>query len=89
MDTLSKQTRILRALKAAGSGGVENWKLAQITFRFSARLGELRADGYIIPPPTRDKLKNGRTSNTFRYHLIEEHNKPTLREKLNKVLHGK
>lgn len=71
---MTQTGKILKALKA-NKNGIENWKLAQITFKFNSRISDLRKEGYVITA-VRQTLPNGRASNTYKYYLVE-------REKLN------
>lgn len=72
MSDLSQQGKILKLLRQAGKKGVPNYKFPRHNIlRLSARLGELRADGYNIYC-TRDYLPNGRATNVWRYYLSEE-----------------
>lgn len=72
MSEISQQTRILRMLRKAGSKGVPNYEFPKAhILRLSARLGELRKEGYNIICE-RDYLPNGRATNVFRYVLIEQ-----------------
>lgn len=58
-------------LEKAGSSGVMNYQFPRNNIlRYSARIGELRADGYNIIAE-RIKLKNGRSTNVYRYVLIK------------------
>ena len=69
---MSKQTQVLKMLRSAGSRGVPNYAFPQHRIlRLSARLGELRAEGFNIVC-TRDHLPNGKATNVFRYSLIED-----------------
>lgn len=51
MELLKPRTqseKILAKLQEAGEAGVNNIELNKIAFRYSARLHDLRKDGYII-----------------------------------------
>lgn len=82
-DSLTQQTKILRAVKDAGPFGVENWKLSRIALCYSKRLQELREDGYNIVAE-RQRLKNGKLSNTWKYILIGEGDPLPKKPKTNK-----
>jgi len=45
---LSQTERIIRLLKRRGTFGASSRELNTIAFRYSARIGELRGDGYNI-----------------------------------------
>lgn len=69
---LSQEEQILRMLRKAGSRGVANHEFPKHRIlRYSARLGELRNEGYNIYCE-RQKLPNGRATNVFKYYLIED-----------------
>lgn len=69
---MSQTSKVLKMLKKAGSRGVMNYEFPKKRIlRYSARLGELRNEGYNIVAE-RVKLPNGRSTNVFRYILIEE-----------------
>lgn len=77
----SQQTKVLRALRKAGQRGVPNyWFPEHRILRLSARLGELRAEGYNIVAE-RQYLPNGRATNVWNYILIEDGSKETLMQK--------
>lgn len=83
---MSQHETIIRMLKANKRRGVENWRFPQARIlRYNARIGELRADGWNITME-RDRLPNGRASNVWRYFLIEDDDKPTLRQRLKRIL---
>ncbi len=70
----TQEQRIFNAIKnSKNMHGVSNWELSRIALNYTMRISELRKDGYNIMA-TRDYLPNGRATNTFRYHLIEEEN---------------
>ena len=72
MSELSQTTKLLRMLWAAGSNGVPNYKFYENRIlRPSARIAELRAEGYNIIA-VRQKLPNGRSTNVWNYILVEE-----------------
>lgn len=67
----SQDTKILKMLRKRPVKGVANWEFpAARILRYSARIDELRKDGYNITA-TRVRLPNGRATNVFMYHLVE------------------
>lgn len=73
---MSQTAQVLKMLQKAGQKGVPNYEFPKHRIlRSSARLGELRAQGYDILCE-RDYLPNGRATNVFRYILIEEKKTP-------------
>ena len=69
---LSQEERLLRLLRKAGSRGVENHEFPKHRIlRYSARIGDLRKDGYNIYCE-RQRLPNGRATSTYKYYLIED-----------------
>lgn len=69
---MSQTSKVLKMLRKAGSKGVPNYKFpAAKILRYSARIGELRSEGYNIYAE-RVLMRNGRASNVFKYILIEE-----------------
>ena len=81
---MSQTAIVLKLLRKAGKRGVPNHEFYKHRIlRSSARLGELRAEGFNILCE-RDYLPNGRATNVFRYILIEENTK-TPWWKLNRV----
>lgn len=72
MAKLTQQEQVIKLLRKAGSKGVPNYAWYQNRIlRPSARIGELRADGFNIYCE-RERLPNGRATNVFRYYLIED-----------------
>lgn len=70
MRTMTKEsqtTRILKALKR--DKVVTNVQLNDICYRYSARIHELRNDGYII---VTNRLKDGLTSFVYKGHVDDE-----------------
>lgn len=69
---MSQTSTILKMLRKAGKRGVPNYKFPQKNcLRYSARIGELRAQGYNIYCE-RVVLPNGRATGVFNYILLEE-----------------
>lgn len=52
-------------------GGATNWELSRVALKYTSVISELRKDGYNIVA-IRQKLSNGRASNTWRYLLVDE-----------------
>ena len=72
MSNLPQTSKIIKLLWRAGKRGVPNYEFPKHgILRYSARINELRADGYDILCE-RQYLPNGRATNIFRYTLIEE-----------------
>lgn len=72
MSELSQESKILKMLRKAGQRGVANHEFPKRRIlRYSARIGDLRADGYNIICE-RVYLPNGRATNVFKYILVEE-----------------
>ena len=70
--TLSQTDHIIKALRKAGKHGLPNyWFPAHRILRLSARVNDLRADGYNIYVE-RVKLPNGRATQVWQYYLLEE-----------------
>lgn len=73
---MSQEAKMLKMLRKAGQRGVENYKFpANKILRYSARINDLRQDGYNILCE-RVRLPNGRATNIFRYVLVEEGRTP-------------
>ena len=69
---MSQEERILKLLRKAGNKGVANYDFPRHRIlRYSARIGDLRAEGFNIYCE-RERLPNGRATNVFRYYLNEE-----------------
>ncbi len=62
---LTQKEKILDALEQAGQAGVTNYDLNSVCFRYSARLKDLRDEGYTISTIKEDGSK-------FRFVLHEE-----------------
>lgn len=73
-NSLTQETKVLRAIQDAGAHGVENWKLSRIALKYTGVISRLRQDGYNIYAE-RQTLKNGRVSNTWKYFLHEDKKK--------------
>jgi hypothetical protein len=85
MDSTTQVTRLLRALRK-NPRGVENYRFpAMGILRYSARIADLRKEGFVIVAER--VFLNGRATGVYKYRLIEEHPKPTLRERFRKVSH--
>lgn len=72
MTATTQTGRILQLLKDNKVHGVTNYQLSRISLNYTKRLSELRLDEGHNIITTRDRLKNGRASNTYRYFLVEE-----------------
>ena len=72
---MSQTTALLKMLRKAGKHGVKNYEFPMRgILRYSARIGELRAEGFNIVAE-RQHLPNGRSTGVFTYVLIEEEKK--------------
>lgn len=72
---MSQTNEVLQLLRKAGQKGVANYEWHNYRIlRQSARIGELRAEGFNIICE-RDRLPNGRATNVYRHILIEEKKK--------------
>lgn len=68
---LSQEQQIIRLLQKAGSKGVPNYMFPRYRIlRLSARLGELRKQGFNIKAE-RQYLPNGRATSVWNYILLE------------------
>lgn len=85
MDSTTQATQIYRLIKNNNAAGTPNYKLAQLSLKYSSRISELRRDGHDIY--CERVFKNGRATSTYLYYLREEQTKPTLKQKLAKALH--
>ena len=52
-------------------GGATNWELSRVALKYTSVVSELRKDGYNIIA-VRQKLMNGKASNTWLYLLVDE-----------------
>lgn len=69
---LSQNDRVLKMLREAGSKGVRNHQFPENRIlRYSARINDLRKEGYNIYCE-RVLLPNGRSTGVFKYYLNEE-----------------
>lgn len=69
---MSQTDTVLKLLRKAGSKGVPNYTFFNNRIlRASERIRELKQDGYEIITE-RDRLPNGRSTNVWRYILIED-----------------
>ena len=68
---MSQTTKLLNMLRKAGKHGIENYKFPQQgILRYSARIGELRAEGFNIY--CERLVVRGHFTGTYKYFLIEE-----------------
>ena len=65
---LTQEQRILRALIKADTFGLTNYQLSKLALKYTSVISDLRKNGHNIIC-VREKLKNGRASNTYRYYL--------------------
>lgn len=71
---MSQTTKILKMLRKAKNKGVPNYRFPEKRIlRYSARIGDLRNEGYNIYCE-RLLLPNGKATNVFNYYLNEESN---------------
>lgn len=61
--------KILRLIRQSGEAGVPNYRLAQISLKYSSRISELRQDGWNIE--ARRVFRNGKATGTFVYYIPE------------------
>ena len=65
---LSQEQRVLRTLIKADTFGVTNYQLSRLALKYTSVVSELRKEGHNIVC-VRERLPNGRASNTYRYYL--------------------
>ena len=65
---LSQEQRVLRTLIKADTFGVTNYQLSRLALKYTSVISDLRKDGHNIVC-VRERLPNGRASNTYRYYL--------------------
>ena len=65
---LTQEQRILRALIKADTFGLTNYQLSKLALKYTSVISDLRKNGHNIIC-VREKLPNGRASNTYRYYL--------------------
>ena len=65
---LSQEERVLRTLIKADTFGVTNYELSKLALKYTSVISDLRKEGHNIIC-VRDRLPNGRASNTYRYYL--------------------
>ena len=65
---LSQEDRVLRTLIKADTFGVTNYQLSKQALKYTSVVSRLRKDGHNIVC-VRERLPNGRASNTYRYYL--------------------
>ena len=65
---LTQDQKILRALIKADTFGLTNYELSRLALKYTSVVSDLRKDGHNIIC-MREKLSNGRASNTYRYYL--------------------
>jgi len=65
---LTQEQRVLRALIKADMFGLTNYELSRLALKYTSVVSDLRKEGHNIVC-VREKLPNGRASNTYRYYL--------------------
>lgn len=65
---LTQEQKILRALIKADTFGLTNYDLSRLALKYTSVISDLRKEGHNIVC-VREKLPNGRSSNTYRYYL--------------------
>ena len=65
---LSQEQRVLRTLIKADTFGVTNYQLSRLALKYTSVISDLRKDGHNIVC-VRERLPNGRASNTYRYYI--------------------
>ena len=65
---LTQEQKILRTLIKADTFGVTNYELSKLALKYTSVISDLRKNGHNIIC-VRDRLPNGRASNTYRYYL--------------------
>ena len=65
---LTQEQKILRTLIKADTFGVTNYELSRLALKYTSVVSDLRKEGHNIVC-VREKLPNGRASNTYRYYL--------------------
>ena len=65
---LTQEQKILRTLIKADTFGVTNYELSKLALKYTSVVSDLRKNGHNIIC-VRDRLPNGRASNTYRYYL--------------------
>ncbi len=70
---LTQEERTLKALQRADWRGLTNYDLSRFALKYTSVISRLRQDGHNILC-MRERLKNGRASNTYRYFLIKSDN---------------
>lgn len=65
---LTQEQRVLRALIKADTFGVTNYQLSRLALKYTSVVSDLRKEGHNIVC-VREKLPNGKASNTYRYYL--------------------
>lgn len=74
MDKNNQANQILRLIRDSGDRGVENYKLADISLKYSSRISELRKEGYDVR--AKRIWRDGKASGTFVYYLHVDEPKP-------------
>lgn len=66
---ITQEGRVLEMIKR--KHGATNWELSHIALKYTSVISELRKEGHNIIAE-RQYLKNGRASNTYKYHLVSD-----------------
>lgn len=70
MDKNNQANQILRLIRDSGDRGVENYKLSDISLKYSSRISELRKRGFDIR--AKRLWRDGKASGTFLYYLVPD-----------------
>jgi len=73
---MTQANRILEMLEQAGSLGVANHLLADVSLQYNARIFDLRKRGYDIQ--RKRVLRGGQPSGTWIYYLVPKHIAPVF-----------
>lgn len=71
---INQASEILSLIRQNNQVGTENWKLAEISLKYSSRISELRAKGYDIYS-VRQK-REGKATGTWKYYIREHQPEP-------------
>ena len=64
----TQEQRVLRTLIKADTFGVTSYELSRLALKYTSVVSDLRKEGHNIVC-VRERLPNGRASNTYRYYL--------------------
>lgn len=65
---LRQEQKVIRALVKADTFGLTNYQLSKLALKYTSVVSDLRKNGHNIVC-VREKLPNGRATNTYRYYL--------------------